>query len=952
MGNIQVTLLPADAISADATWRVVGETTWHASSDSVSYAISSYPQGCTLEFSRVAGWRTPQTRTLTLADGNTTTSTATYHNSTYLVADSYADFSLVQGSKDWYYGFYYPYNVPSFYPFSLTGSDAYGSLWYQGGTARVWAAGAHPETSVQTVRRWVSNIDSEANISGVMWKLISGGNGFFGFVGINGALQVSNTIAGTNTTGIAYSFNTRLASGDNVDFFVDAAGDASYDHCGFIGTIKVPMSTGSLRVNIQPAGAVAAGAKWRRQGTAQWFTSGETEYDIAVGDYCVEFADATNWGTPARQMVTIAADLTKNITSTYLPMGDIKVNIMPALAVTQKGQWRPVGTAIWHNSGDSVRFAVGNHSIEFKDIIGWKEPMKRTITVSENQTTQTIATYHGGSVVAWGNNDYGQCNPAAPNSEYVAVSGGYDFAVGLKSDGSVTQWGQIGGIIPSPNSDFTAISCGNWHTVGLKSDGSAVCWANNIWGSYSGQCNMPSPNSGFTAISSSAYNSLGLKSDGSIVCWGDNTDSQRIVPAPNSGFVSVAGGGNHFIGLKSDGTIVCWGTNKFGERDIPSPNSGFKAVACGNIHSLSLKTDGGIVCWGDNYYGECTAPTSTDFVSVAGDGGISIALRTNGSVAVWGNGTAPIPNEGFLAVDVGPSFYFAIKKTDAGSLTVTIAPTEAAAAGTKWRRAGTSTWFASGETEYDIPVGDYTIELSDLPGWTKPSPTVTITADQNMACTATYIAPDAIALPNAKKSADGTPIRITGAIVSAAWPDVFYIEADNRASGIRVEKTAHGLICGKLADVVGILGTNADGERFIQASTAISNGDGDVKPLGMTNKLIGGGSLLDSVTGIGQMGVLKGFGLNNIGLLVRTFGRVVEIEQVIAPALPTWFIIDDGSDAQVKCIVPDGVSINSEWDYVSVTGISSCEKDGTDIIRLVRIRKIDDVASIDYRLIN
>ena len=37
-----------------------------------------------------------------------------------------------------------------------------------------------------------------------------------------------------------------------------------------------------------------------------------------------------------------------------------------------------------------------------------------------------------GSIVAWGDNGYGQCNVPAPNSGFVAVAGGYWHSLGLK----------------------------------------------------------------------------------------------------------------------------------------------------------------------------------------------------------------------------------------------------------------------------------------------------------------------------------------------------------------------------------------------------------------------------------------------------------------------------------------------------------------------------------------
>jgi len=54
-------------------------------------------------------------------------------------------------------------------------------------------------------------------------------------------------------------------------------------------------------------------------------------------------------------------------------------------------------------------------------------------------------------------------------------------------------------------------------------------------------------------------------------------------------------------------------------------------------------------------------------------------------------------------------------------LRVTISPQEAIDAGAKWRRTGTSTWQNNGATESGILVGQYTVEFSDVTGWTEPA---------------------------------------------------------------------------------------------------------------------------------------------------------------------------------------------------------------------------------------
>lgn len=213
--------------------------------------------------------------------------------------------------------------------------------------------------------------------------------------------------------------------------------------------------------------------------------------------------------------------------------------------------------------------------------------------------------------------------------------------------------------------------------------------------------------------------------------------------------------------------------------------------------------------------------------------------------------------------------------------------------------------------------------------------------------TASYTIAETVTVADAKKKQDGDAVNFEGAVVTAAFPGFLYVESDNRVSGIRVEKADHGLQQDWLADVTGRVKTNANGERFIEAAIATHNGNNTlvVHPLGMPNLALGGSGFLDSVTGFGQHGVLGGVGPNNIGLLVRTWGRLVGVEPVTPPATPTWFKIDDGSKVNAKCLLPAGVEVNPSWTYLGVTGISSCEKVGTELHRLIRVRTLSDITS-------
>ena len=70
----------------------------------------------------------------------------------------------------------------------------------------------------------------------------------------------------------------------------------------------------------------------------------------------------------------------------------------------------------------------------------------------------------------------------------VAISTGYGYTLGLKSDGTVVAVGynKYGQCDVSGWHDIVAISAGSHHTVGLKSDGTVVAVGVNEYG----QCNV------------------------------------------------------------------------------------------------------------------------------------------------------------------------------------------------------------------------------------------------------------------------------------------------------------------------------------------------------------------------------------------------------------------------------------------------------------------------------
>jgi len=98
----------------------------------------------------------------------------------------------------------------------------------------------------------------------------------------------------------------------------DAAGNNSLASTGSDNSVtyNAPPQTGSLQVNLAPAGAVSAGAQWQVDGGA-WQNSGATVSGLSVSSHTVAFNTVSGWAAPANRSVTVNANQTTTTTGTY-----------------------------------------------------------------------------------------------------------------------------------------------------------------------------------------------------------------------------------------------------------------------------------------------------------------------------------------------------------------------------------------------------------------------------------------------------------------------------------------------------------------------------------------------------------------------------------------------------------------------------------------------------------
>ena len=291
-----------------------------------------------------------------------------------------------------------------------------------------------------------------------------------------------------------------------------------------------------------------------------------------------------------------------------------------------------------------------------------------------------------------------------PPSPIVQFFGGGRFTMALLADGTVWTWGgnntgKLGNNqaasdesqdvhlpiqVHGPNNvgylnSVIAISAGESHNTVLRSDSTVWAWG---WNAY-GQLGNGTTNDSWVpvrvgtltnvvAISGRGYHTLALKADGTVWAWGWNVYGQLginstasvLVPQQVLGLTNpatISAAYTTSLVLMSNGTVKMWGTDRKGEmgQGIPGFHSYLPVSVPGisNVLSVSgdfqepeaLKTDGTIWMWGWNNLGQLGNGTTLDtnmpvqvlnltnmiFAGVTGDRD-NCALKADHSVWIWG----------------------------------------------------------------------------------------------------------------------------------------------------------------------------------------------------------------------------------------------------------------------------------------------------------------------------
>ncbi len=274
----------------------------------------------------------------------------------------------------------------------------------------------------------------------------------------------------------------------------------------------------------------------------------------------------------------------------------------------------------------------------------------------------SLALLSDGTVRAWGNGQYGKLGNGSENARgstlpvqvqglggVTSISAGFFHALALLRNGTVMAWGNgdygelgnetiVNSDVPVPVSGLTGvkqISAGGIHSLALLSDGTVWSWGGDEYGQLglgekvTHRTDVPVRViglSGVKAISAGMFYNLALLSNGTVMAWGYNHSGQlgdgladlhpHGVPvqvlglsavkaiSASDGCATPARTNQHSMALLEDGVVMGWGGDEYGQLGngmnmnsyTPTPVTGLRAVAgisAGGFHSLAIAPVGG-----------------------------------------------------------------------------------------------------------------------------------------------------------------------------------------------------------------------------------------------------------------------------------------------------------------------------------------------------------------------
>lgn len=307
----------------------------------------------------------------------------------------------------------------------------------------------------------------------------------------------------------------------------------------------------------------------------------------------------------------------------------------------------------------------------------------------------TLAVHSDGTVMAWGDNAYGQLGDGSTQSRSTpvqvkdltnvqSVATGRNHSLALKEDGTVWAWGvndrgQLGDYSTTTRDtpvktsflyNIIAIAAAHDQSFALRNDGILYAWGDNSYVQLNvewAQDKQFYPKNVYKLTNVQAFATgeqfaLALTGDGTLWGWGENRNCElgqwalgRVVPLEiMTNVQAIAAGGKHAFAIDRDGNLWGWGSNEYGQLGNGLADNRYcapvhitdkvQAVVAGYDHTLILKEDGTLWTSGRKIYGQLGDGDSghefsREFVQVQTDAKLkAIAAGYNHSLALTEDG--------------------------------------------------------------------------------------------------------------------------------------------------------------------------------------------------------------------------------------------------------------------------------------------------------------------------
>jgi alpha-tubulin suppressor-like RCC1 family protein len=215
--------------------------------------------------------------------------------------------------------------------------------------------------------------------------------------------------------------------------------------------------------------------------------------------------------------------------------------------------------------------------------------------------TLNLAVLANGKITGLGYGD-GTTSPQqyAKLTGVTGVAEGYNYALALLNDGTVTGWGQNNYGQALGGNDLTGvkkiISDGNESSIAVLNNGKVTGWGDDSFGKISLAIGL----TGVVDVSMGAVHCMALFWDGTVTGWGDNYYQQSSLVETFTGVTGISAGYYSSFLVFKDSTVTGWGINEFGESTGGNSLTGVKKIVSAHQFSVALLNNNKITGWGVN----------------------------------------------------------------------------------------------------------------------------------------------------------------------------------------------------------------------------------------------------------------------------------------------------------------------------------------------------------------